>query len=129
MPIDERELRRTRGLFELITTDRLCGKCKYNLRGLPTNGRCPECGTPVTRAGRRRFSDSLTDAPLFYLKTLAVGAILLAIFSIVGLQSLKYLQANRTMNAAAVYGGATLAWWLGVFIASAKRHAGDNVLP
>lgn len=34
-------------LPEVLTTDVPCRKCSYNLRGLATLGRCPECGTPV----------------------------------------------------------------------------------
>jgi len=36
-----------------------CRNCQYNLRGLPTNGHCPECGTPVefsTRGDLIRYS-------------------------------------------------------------------------
>lgn len=32
--------------------DRPCLSCGYNLRGLPTSGSCPECGTPVERSLR-----------------------------------------------------------------------------
>ena len=81
MPIDPRELRPPPTLVDLVDTDRPCGRCGYSLKGLPGNGRCPECGYPISRRARRgarRFTDNLADAPLFYLKTLAFGAVLLA---------------------------------------------------
>lgn len=32
---------------EVIADDRACLACSYDLRGLSSDGRCPECGTPV----------------------------------------------------------------------------------
>lgn len=29
-----------------------CVRCGYNLRGLPSDGKCPECGTPIGRSHR-----------------------------------------------------------------------------
>ncbi len=43
-----------------VAADVPCRRCGYNLRGLPTDGRCPECGTPVglsVRGGLIRYSD------------------------------------------------------------------------
>lgn len=31
----------------VVTTTARCVSCSYELRGLPVDGRCPECGTPV----------------------------------------------------------------------------------
>src|SRR5690242_2831255 len=44
----------------VVETDALCRRCGYNLRGLPLDGRCPECATPVglsLRGDLIRFSD------------------------------------------------------------------------
>jgi hypothetical protein len=35
-----------------VTTDLPCRRCQYNLRGLPLDGRWPECGTPVAASTR-----------------------------------------------------------------------------
>jgi hypothetical protein len=131
MPIDTRELRPSRNaLVETITSDRRCGRCGYNLRGLPTNGKCPECGRPIagTKRGHRRLSDSLSDAPLFYLKTLAWGTGLLALTS-VGLAVAFYV-ANRTgsIAAAGAAGVFAVGWWMGVYIVTAARPFNENTL-
>lgn len=44
-----------------IETDRPCRQCGYNLRGLKTEGACPECGTPIKE--RFRVDDSLSAMP------------------------------------------------------------------
>lgn len=41
-----------------IDDDRACTKCGYNLRGLTTSSRCPECGTPITTYGESTFTSS-----------------------------------------------------------------------
>ncbi len=43
-----------------LTADLICARCGYNLRGLPADGRCPECFTPVARSvhgNLLRFAD------------------------------------------------------------------------
>jgi len=45
---------------EFIQTDVVCAACRYNLRGQPRGGRCPECGVPVMdafRFGQLTFCD------------------------------------------------------------------------
>ncbi|MEX2218868.1 MAG: hypothetical protein WD749_08915 [Phycisphaerales bacterium] len=125
MPIDPRELRPTKRTFvDIVDTDRPCGRCGYSLRGLPTNGKCPECGLPIghrARKGARRFADNLTDAPLMYLKTLAWGAGLLAVCSVVAAVGLSVLVRTGSPVAAAVAGAASIGWWTGVFICTAQR--------
>jgi hypothetical protein len=132
MPIDVRELRPSRNApVELITTDRKCGRCGYSLKGLPSNGRCPECGKPFAglRSGHKRFSDSLSDAPLYYLRALAWGTGLLAVCGL--LSGIAFSLANRDgqLWQIAAAGVASVGWWVGVFIVTAPRPLNDNTLP
>jgi hypothetical protein len=54
-----------------IDHDLTCGGCGYNLRGLPSDGTCPECGGDVATA--------LSDVPSpDWLRRLAVGSLLIA---------------------------------------------------
>jgi len=131
-PVDPRELKGAKRSFvETIDSDRPCGNCGYNLRGLPYDGKCPECGKPITGRGRRgfkRFSDNLTDAPMFYLRTLAIGTWMLAVAG-VGLSfCLWYARYTWRIEWAFGAGVASIVWWMGVFIVTAKRTMGENTL-
>lgn len=56
----------------------LCVRCGYNLRGLPSDGKCPECGTPIGRSRRGNIlaaADSSWLAGLCRGLTLVVAAV------------------------------------------------------
>ena len=49
-----------------VDEDITCRKCGYNLRGLPTDGACPECGSAVghsTHGDLLRFCDEFQEDP------------------------------------------------------------------
>jgi len=63
--------------------DAPCRKCQYNLRGLASDGRCPECGTPVafsTQGDLIRYSDpawirSIRRGVIFSMIATAIGVV------------------------------------------------------
>lgn len=129
MPLDPRLLERmTTGA--VITEDRFCDLCRYNLRGLQAGGRCPECGHPIafSPAGVAATVDNLTRAPLFYLKTVALGSILLVVGSI-GSILLDSLARALTMPALAVPAVlSALLWWAGVVLVTTERPLSRNTV-
>ncbi len=58
-----------------LSADLLCNHCGYNLRGLPTEGRCPECGTEVARSLR---GDLLSAADPAWLERVNRGHLYVA---------------------------------------------------
>ncbi len=53
-----------------LATDHPCRDCGYNLRGLPPEGLCPECATPVMKSLR---GDALQHVSLRWLTTVQRG--------------------------------------------------------
>lgn len=116
---------------EVISSDRLCGKCRYNLRGLSYSGRCPECGHPIRGGGRtgfRRLSDNLTQAPLYYLKTLAIGAWLLAGSGLGLVIAVNLARERNRLDAAIAAGVLGVIWTVAVYIVTAPRAFSENTL-
>src|SRR6185437_13943991 len=73
----------------LVEFDVACRKCAYNLRGLATMARCPECGAPVSisvRGELLRFSEPdwlkliRRGAYMILIGVLIIGAVIGAIF-------------------------------------------------
>jgi hypothetical protein len=54
-----------------VSEDLPCLKCGYNLRGLPLDGRCPECGTAI---GRSTYGNALRFSEPAWVRQLAGGA-------------------------------------------------------
>jgi len=62
-------------LGEHIADHRSCSNCDYDLHGLPFGSRCPECGAGIRRRGAKmHVNDTLTDAPIGYLRTLGIAS-------------------------------------------------------
>lgn len=134
MPIDPRELAKMAGP-KPIEHDKPCHRCGYNLVGLAVGGRCPECGQPIRSLGSlARFSDHLTDAPIAYLKMLAMGMGVLAVggvgvtICLVGL----WATTGSTTWAAEAYAIALAAmawvWWGGLYVVTQPRVLSERTI-
>jgi len=55
-----------------------CAECGYNLRGVPADGNCPECGYSV--AASIRLTDSLTARGLFVIALRITAIVLFCIY-------------------------------------------------
>lgn len=110
---------------ELIDQDRSC-KCGYNLKGLRVGGRCPECGRAIsssTRFKRGMLDDSLTDAPMAYLRLLAIGCILMMFGSLGTVFLLRFGWSTQNQWLAIGAGIAAIAWLAGVYILTDPRRS------
>jgi hypothetical protein len=96
---------------------------------VPVGNVCPECGKPTGRAGRGggsgRIVESLIDAPMWYLKSLARGTLLLSgvLFAMLLMWFGGRAALGRVQPWAPTAAWLTLSglWWLGVFISTAPR--------
>src|SRR5687768_5992755 len=59
-----------------------CLRCEYDLRGLPRDARCPECGTPAEPSWQRAEAERAALPPLHlsspsWLRTMAIACCLM----------------------------------------------------
>lgn len=104
-----------------IVQDRPCPRCSYNLKGLRTGDRCPECGTPIKRAARAQLATAVSDVPIEYLRVMRLGAMLVciglplgAITMVIGIVMITASGAKSDVFLIAALGFA--CWYAGVFL-------------
>jgi hypothetical protein len=101
-----------------ITEDFPCSRCNYNLRGLKTGDRCPECGARIRRTTAAWQSAHVEQIPAATLKFLRLGAssCLIAALGMFGGPILTLYLLNNQMPAEpgmlAIIGSAA-AWLFG----------------
>jgi uncharacterized membrane protein len=124
------------GPGEVIKTDRPCIKCGYILRGLQVGGACPECGTAIANAKKSvRFVDSLVDAPIGYIRLIALGLSLQA-GTILGITVLLILSRFHNNGVylippvvrSGVMTGAVAAWFIAALFVTLKRPRTDRIV-
>jgi hypothetical protein len=103
----------------VVLADTPCRKCQYNLRGLSTDGRCPECGTAVglsIRGDLLRYSDPAWVATLRAGVRCMLWAIVISIGGAVLGRVVTGMTGSRVIAAILPLGGTALslvgAWLL-----------------
>jgi len=111
---------------EPVVVDRPCRRCSYNLKGLKTGDRCPECGTPINSARRYVTGDSITECPLAFIHALHRGAIILLWSALIaGIGAVWFVVQNASSpnlhSAAAIACLGAAGWACGVYFLHSPR--------
>lgn len=138
MPVDPREFEGLIGLDPtVIQSDRKCTGCRRTLKGLPVEGVCPKCRTPIRRSKTlARSEEAMVSAPPAWLRNFALGATLMLISAVV-LVSCILLRVASTiggglagirLTAAIIALGTGVVWNLGTWLVSRPRPTMPGVL-
>ena len=113
-----------------------CRNCGYDLQGLRTGERCPECGVPIKPRVGSLLHDNLTEAPMWYLRRLSIGLgiMCLAILGIVGAMLFaRHLVATLNPRAGLMLTATSVVvhtvWWIGTIVVTCRRPHGEYTLP
>lgn len=114
----------TLGRSPLITADRECLGCGYNLRGLPEGGACPECGRTIVARGPGADEPPMSAAPTAYLATLSLGAMAMAVGGVVNFFNaapIVFLAGGASIIMLLVHLAGSIAWCVGLFVTLRPR--------
>lgn len=108
-------------ISDAIVEDRACPRCSYNLKGLRTGDRCPECGTVIGANRRTQSATEIAQAPLEYLQAARAGALLMCVGLPVGTGAMLVSLALTWNSSSQLAGyfiaaGGFLAWGVGSFL-------------
>jgi hypothetical protein len=108
-------MRGLRPQYGAVESDRPCPGCGYNLRGLPLDGHCPECGTAV-QASRRALDDPLSRMPVEVVRVFRRGgwAATLCVLAVIGLIIGRHFITQKVAVQAAAVAAISLLWWVAV---------------
>ncbi|HCT46570.1 MAG: hypothetical protein CMJ35_06985 [Phycisphaerae bacterium] len=106
-----------------ITTDRECDHCGYNLKGLPIEGKCPECGAPIRRLSLRTSGTMTDEAPTRFVRKLRMG-FAFASAAIVGSLFVEIFSLYPLLNIPL-----SCLWVAGIFIITSKRPGKGHIRP
>jgi hypothetical protein len=121
MPVGEEILHKMGRKPTQIVGDLYCRKCEYNVKGV-RDGICPECGTPIQIPGRRRFGDTMTDAPMGYLKTTAAACVTAALCALGATLALLVVVFAGQILAVGVAALLSIGWALAISIVVRPRE-------
>lgn len=122
-PVDPDKIRST--VPVIIDYDRPCLGCGYNLVGLKTDGVCPECGRKIVIRQKdvARYSDNIVNAPLGWLRGLAMGSTLMFLASLGMFAAFvaAALAASAAPGVPVIAGIIACVWYVGVWMSTRPR--------
>lgn len=120
MPVDPRELREAIGTADAVIDSHMpCKGCGYDLYGLRIGSACPECGREALLRPQRARADTLVEAPLLFVTTVAIGSGLLVFALLLGVLSPVVASTGGRGADLALF--ASACWVVGLFLATPAR--------